>query len=109
MPREMSYEAGVAVRIEASTDFAVTCPDAAAAKWVGDHAEAWFGVRLADYWLPALKIRDAPALGFRGIHFCWFPELSAAFMERQIRMAAFWRPAVSEDGPDLGLRGVGTG
>ena len=49
------------------------------------------GRRLKGYWLPALEVEDAPALAFRGIHFCWFPECSAKLIERQIRIAACYR------------------
>ena len=148
-PREMSYEANVPVRIERTTAFKVSCPDETAAKWVADHAEAWFGVRptvsqstesepldveadggyrleaspggvtiaakslagvkyamhtlrqaaeresvgirLTRYWLPALKIKDAPSLRFRGVHFCWFPECTAQYIEHQIRLAAYYK------------------
>lgn len=49
------------------------------------------GSVLKGYWLPALKVEDFPALRFRGIHFCWFPECSAKLMERHIRIAACYR------------------
>ena len=49
------------------------------------------GAKLVGYWLPAMEVEDAPALGFRGIHFCWFPELSKTFIEHQIRMAAYYK------------------
>ena len=151
-PREMTYKPSVPVRIDASTEFAVRCPDAAAKAWIKSKASKWFGAavrtRMADgreagveaphefggeegyslvanpgrieiaantikgvrlamytlrqaaeresggaelkgYWLPALKIRDEPALAFRGVHFCWFPECSPVLIERQIRFAAY--------------------
>lgn len=147
-PREMTYESGVAVRIEKGTRFEVTCPDPSAAAWVKEHATQWFGVTpevtqtataadgvdhdegytldaapgrialgakafrgvkyamhtlrqaaeresvgrtLRGYWLPALKIKDAPALSFRGVHFCWFPECTTAFIEHQFRLAAYYK------------------
>ena len=147
-PRELSYEAAVPVRIDGSTEFLVTCPDAeAAAKWVEARAETWFGVeakvsavaedgfdggeegsslkanpgRIAigaktlrgvkyamyslrqaaeresagvktkGFWLPALVVRDDPAIAFRGVHFCWFPECTEQFIERQIRLAAYYK------------------
>ena len=46
------------------------------------------GETVAYYRLPELTIEDAPAMRFRGVHFCWFPEQSAAAIERQIRVAA---------------------
>jgi hypothetical protein len=49
------------------------------------------GVKLKGYWLPALQVRDEPALQFRGIHFCWFPECTAGFIEHQIRVAAYYK------------------
>ena len=49
------------------------------------------GLRLKGYWLPALKVKDSPALGFRGVHFCWFPECSAKLIEHQIRAAAYYK------------------
>ena len=49
------------------------------------------GVKLVGYWLPALEVRDEPALGFRGLHLCWFPEQSATFIEHQIRLAAYYK------------------
>ena len=49
------------------------------------------GRTLQGWWLPALKVRDRPALAFRGIHFCWFPECSVQLIERQIRIAACYR------------------
>ena len=149
VPREMSYEASVPVRIDAATRFSVASPDETAAAWVKAKIKAWFGVDISDvevssvagadglgeegytlsatpgrvaiganssvgvkyamytlrqaaeretggmtvkgYWLPALKVRDEPALKFRGVHFCWFPECSARQMERQIRIAAYYK------------------
>ena len=49
------------------------------------------GRTLKGYWLPALEIKDAPALAFRGVHFCWFTESSPAFIEHQIRLAAYYK------------------
>lgn len=49
------------------------------------------GETVVGFHLPALEIEDKPALGFRGLHLCWFPELSADYIERQIRMAAFYK------------------
>lgn len=47
--------------------------------------------RLSYYFLPELSVEDAPALAFRGMHLCWFPENDAAFIERCIRMAAYYK------------------
>ena len=38
--------------------------------------------------LPAFDISDSPHLPFRCVHICWFPELSSAYVERTIRLAA---------------------
>ena len=49
------------------------------------------GRTLKGYWLPALDVKDTPALDFRGVHLCWFPENSATFIEHQIRLAAYYK------------------
>ena len=49
------------------------------------------GRMLKGYWLPEMEVRDSPAIAFRGIHFCWFPELSKTFVEHQIRAAAYYK------------------
>jgi len=49
------------------------------------------GATVSYYRLPACTIEDAPALGFRGIHLCWFPEQSIELIEREIRTAAFYK------------------
>lgn len=49
------------------------------------------GPALHGWWLPALDVEDAPALPFRALHLCWFPEMSASFVEREIRLAAYYR------------------
>lgn len=49
------------------------------------------GRTLKGYWLPALEVKDSPALAFRGVHFCWFPELSKTLIEHQIRTAAYYK------------------
>ena len=41
--------------------------------------------------LPALEVEDAPTMAFRGIHLCWFPEIKASLIERQIRLAAYYK------------------
>ena len=37
------------------------------------------------------EIYDAPAMTFRGIHLCWFPENHEWQLERAIRMAAYYK------------------
>lgn len=41
--------------------------------------------------LPQCTIFDEPALGFRGIHFTWLPEISYEEMEKQLRLAAYFK------------------
>lgn len=43
------------------------------------------------YILPKLLVEDSPVLAWRGIHFCWFPGMSPAQMERNIRLAAYYK------------------
>ena len=44
--------------------------------------EAQRGVMKASYWqIPCVEINDFPAMAFRGIHFCWFPETPAYEIE----------------------------
>ena len=40
---------------------------------------------------PALKVEDRPFHAFRAMHICWLPETPAALMERQIRLAAYFK------------------
>lgn len=49
------------------------------------------GETVERYRLPAMQIEDAPKFAFRGIHVAWFPEMTADFVERTIRMAAYYR------------------
>ena len=43
------------------------------------------------YFLPEVSVEDAPAMAFRGMHICWFPENDATFIEKCIRMAAYYK------------------
>ena len=55
-------------------------------------AETERGVlRYTHYILPAVRITDEPALLFRGMHICWFPETPAWEIEKQIRLAAYYK------------------
>jgi len=47
--------------------------------------------KLSAYFLPEMSVEDAPTLAFRGLHLCWFPENDEAFIERCIRMAAYYK------------------
>lgn len=49
------------------------------------------GRTLKGYWMPALDVKDSPALDFRAVHLCWFPETTPSFIERQIRVAAYYK------------------
>ena len=40
------------------------------------------------FFLPSLRISDAPRLALRAVHLCWFPETPPAWIERAIRLAA---------------------
>lgn len=41
--------------------------------------------------LPRCKIQDSPAIPFRGLHLCWFPETPYFEMEKQVRLAAYFK------------------
>ena len=41
--------------------------------------------------MPAMSVRDRPAMSFRGMHLCWFPGVETAEIERHIRMAAYYK------------------
>ena len=41
--------------------------------------------------VPCVRIHDYPALAFRGIHICWFPETPSWEIEKLIRLAAHFR------------------
>lgn len=41
--------------------------------------------------LPEFSLIDSPAIAFRGIHLCVFPETSAIEIEKKLRLAAFWK------------------
>lgn len=47
--------------------------------------------KLSAYFLPEMAVEDAPAMPFRGMHICWFPENDEAFIEKCIRMAAYYK------------------
>lgn len=49
------------------------------------------GTRLHGYWLPALKVSDAPTIKFRGFHFVTVPRSSLVEMERKVRLAAYYK------------------
>ena len=43
------------------------------------------------YIVPIGSINDYPAMEFRGMHLCWFPETQEYEIERMIRMAAYYK------------------
>ena len=49
------------------------------------------GVKLTAYLLPETEIEDAPAMPFRGLHLCWFPETRYARIEQSVRLAAYYK------------------
>ena len=40
---------------------------------------------------PLLAVEDAPALAWRGIHVCWFPECTVQDIVRYLRLAAYYK------------------
>jgi len=47
--------------------------------------------KMSHSFLPEITVEDAPAMAFRGMHLCWFPENDEAFIEKCIRMAAYYK------------------
>jgi len=47
--------------------------------------------RLEGYVLPCCNVSDSPAVRFRAIHFCVFPETKFVDLEKKIRLAAYWK------------------
>ena len=43
------------------------------------------------YSIPETEIDDAPAMPFRGLHLCWFPETEAIQIEQYTRWAAYYK------------------
>lgn len=63
-----------------------------ALKTVRQLAEPERGVLyFSEYIVAPCEIKDEPALAFRGIHLCWFPETPAFEIEKQIRLAAYFK------------------
>jgi len=84
---------GYAVRISADT-LTVSAGASAGFRYalytLRQLAQTQRGVMLFDsFVLPQCEIEDAPALPFRGLHLCWFPETTAADIEKSIRLAAY--------------------
>lgn len=49
------------------------------------------GLAVRTYCVPELAVQDKPALRFRALHLCWFPEQSTTFIERAIRLAGYYK------------------
>lgn len=49
------------------------------------------GITTSGFIMPGFEISDSPSLAFRGMHFCWFPEHTVTAIERQIRLAAYYK------------------
>ena len=49
------------------------------------------GLTTSGFIMPAFEIEDHPSLPFRGMHFCWFPEHRVTTIEREIRLAAYYK------------------
>ena len=80
--------AGSGLAIEASDEGGVLN----ALKTLRQLAEPERGVeKMRHYFLPEMAVEDAPAMAFRGLHLCWFPENDEAFIEKCIRMAAYYK------------------
>ena len=45
----------------------------------------------AYYSIPETEIDDAPAMAFRGLHLCWFPETETIQIEQYIRWASYYK------------------
>ena len=41
--------------------------------------------------MPALTVEDRPRHAFRAMHVCWLPETEMRTIERQIRLAAYYK------------------
>ena len=49
------------------------------------------GMKLVSYRIPETEIDDAPAMAFRGLHICWFPENRYPRIEQAVRLAAYYK------------------
>ncbi len=47
--------------------------------------------QVAGWIVPVAAIKDKPQLNFRGVHICWFRETEPWVVERQIRLAAYYK------------------
>lgn len=50
------------------------------------------GTMTVSGWIgPEVEIEDRPAMKFRGMHLCWFPETRVKLIERAIRLSAYYK------------------
>lgn len=76
------------IRIEASDVAGVRN----ALKTLRQLAETERGVLyFSEYIVVPCEIKDEPSIPFRGVHLCWFPETPAFEIEKQIRLAAYFK------------------
>ena len=55
-------------------------------------AEAQRGVKSQScFYIPELEIQDEPAMSFRGVHLCWFPETNPRTIEKAVQLAAYYK------------------
>ncbi|MDD4871525.1 MAG: family 20 glycosylhydrolase [Kiritimatiellae bacterium] len=55
-------------------------------------AESQRGVECQNsYYIPEVEIQDAPAIAFRGVHVCWFPESNPKTIEKALHLAAYYK------------------
>jgi len=55
-------------------------------------AVAGRGTLTVDHYIaPSATVEDRPALAWRGLHFCWFPETSVSEIERFVRLAGAFK------------------
>ena len=128
VPKSVTYEENVAVRIGANAEFAVSCPDAAAVAWVAGKAKAWFGVSpkvvaaglpqvdgpLADWQRDeAYILRARPgrieisAATLQGVKYAMHTLRQAAEREGGVRLTGYRLPALEvKDWPSLRFRGL---
>jgi len=94
-PPQPQPDATYALKVDAA-GIAASAADAAGAR------HAWFTLlQLLDaddadgggleFTLPQVEIHDWPALKFRGLHLCIFPETPPRMIEKAIRLAAFFK------------------
>ena len=82
------FAEGQNLRISADSDVGVLH----ALKTLRQLAEANRGTeKISAYFVPELRIEDAPRTAFRGMHLCWFPETEPARIEQAVRMAAYYK------------------